>query len=93
MDVYAKDPGASLDYAIDWGAGYLGVETIASSNWTVEPNETGGISIVSSSAGSTSTQATLAGGIAGNVYRVTNSVALTDGRGDERSITLRVEQR
>jgi hypothetical protein len=36
---------------------------------------------------------TLAGGIAGHVYRVTNRVTLSDGQIDERSMTVRVEER
>ncbi len=91
MSVYLKDPAASLDYVIDWGAGYLGLERIATSSWSVEP--CGGLTIVSSSANETQTAVTLAGGVPGTVYRVTNHVILTDAREDERSITLRVEQR
>ncbi|WP_443028026.1 phage fiber-tail adaptor protein [Sphingopyxis sp. Root1497] len=37
--------------------------------------------------------ATLDGGEAGGVYRVTNRVTLSDGQIDERSLTLRVEER
>jgi hypothetical protein len=36
---------------------------------------------------------TLAGGIAGHVYRVTNRVTMSDGQIDERSMTMRVEER
>ena len=36
---------------------------------------------------------TLAGGIAGHVYRVTNRVTMNDGQIDERSMTMRVEER
>lgn len=91
MSVYLKDPAASLDYTIDWGAGYLGLERIAGSSWSIEP--AGELSVVSSSANETTTSVTLSGGIAGTVYRVTNHVTLTDAREDERAITLRVEQR
>lgn len=91
MSLYLKDPAASLDYTIDWGAGYLGFERIAASSWTIEP--AGELSIVSSSANETLTTVTLAGGVSGTVYRVTNHVVLTDAREDERALMLRVEQR
>ncbi|MFN3351855.1 phage major capsid protein, partial [Pseudorhodoplanes sp.] len=37
--------------------------------------------------------ATLSGGIAGHVYSLVNRITLSDERVDERSITLRVEDR
>jgi hypothetical protein len=36
---------------------------------------------------------TLAGGIPGHVYRISNFVTLSDARADERQLTVRVEQR
>ena len=39
------------------------------------------------------TVATLAGGVAGHVYRISNRVTMSDGQVDERSMTLRVEER
>ena len=36
---------------------------------------------------------TLAGGVAGHVYRVTNRVTMSDGQIDERSVTVRAEER
>ena len=37
--------------------------------------------------------ARLSGGIVGRVYRLTNRVTLSDGQVDERSVTMRVEER
>lgn len=37
--------------------------------------------------------ARLAGGIVGRLYRLTNRVTLSDGQMDERSVTIRVEER
>lgn len=42
MGFYLKDPHARVDYAIDWG-GYLDGQTIAESQWSVTPDEAGGI--------------------------------------------------
>ena len=83
MGIFLKDPAASLDYSVDWAAGYLDGQTITTSGWSVQPSETGGISLA----------ATLAGGIPGHVYRISNFVTLSDARSDERQLTVRVEQR
>ena len=93
MAFFLKDPGARIDYAVDWGAGYLHGETIAVSDWSVAPVEPGGVVPGSTLFSPTRTGATLEGGLPGQVYRVTNRVTLSDGRTDERSIALRVEQR
>lgn len=93
MNYYLKDPGATLDYSFDWSAGYLTGQTVSASFWEVVPAEPGGVVLVSSAATLAQTSAELGGGIAGHVYRVTNQVTFSDGRSDERSIELRVEDR
>ena len=94
MTFLLKDPQAVLDYAIDWGAEYLGEEdTLADSSWSVEPVETGGVSVVSSSFGDRIAKVQATGGIAGKLYRLANRVVTQAGRIDDRSIMLRVEQR
>jgi len=93
MGIFLKDPSAALDYAVDWGAGYLDGQVITASDWSVEPDEAGGIAVSATIASTSRTGATFAGGLAGNVYRVANRVTLSDGRRDERSVVLRVEQR
>ena len=93
MSFYLKDPGSRIDYAMDWGASYLDGQAVAGSAWSVVPAEAGGVAVDAESFDLTRTAATLSGGRAGHVYSVTNRVTLSDGRVDERSITLRVEQR
>lgn len=93
MTIFLKDPQAGIDYAIDWGAGYLGGQAIAGSDWRVSPDEPDGVRVTGSLASATRTAATLAGGIAGRVYRVGNRVTLSDGRSDERAVVLRIEDR
>lgn len=90
MAVYLKDPAGRLEYAIDWAA--TGGAIVAS-DWSVAPAETGGVAIAEPAVTATRTQAVLAGGMAGKVYRVTNRVTFVDGRIDERSLALRVEER
>lgn len=93
MSFYLKDPQSRVDYAIDWGAGYLDGQTIAASSWAVAPAEPNGVAVDGSSFDLLRTAATLTGGMAGHVYSVRNRVILSDGRVDDRSITLRVEER
>lgn len=90
MARYLKDPNAVLDYGFDWGTdGWLGADTIATSTWTVPSG------LTSEASSNTTTTATvwLSGGTAGQVYEVTNRIVTAAGRTDERSFTIRVENR
>ena len=93
MAIFLKDPGSSIDYAVDWGAGYLAGQTIAASAWSVAPDTVDGVHVTGAITAPSRTMATFAGGVPGRVYRVANRVTLSDGRTDERSVTLRVEDR
>jgi hypothetical protein len=93
MSFYLKDPGSRVDYTIDWGVSYLDGQTVAASTWSVFPTETDGVTVEGTSFDLMRTAATLSGGIAGHIYSVTNRVTLSDGRADERSVTVRVEDR
>lgn len=93
MTLLLKDPGAALDYAIDWGAEYLGDDLIAQSEWSVTPDEPGGVSVVGSDFDATISTVQAAGGTPGRIYKLVNRVVLDSGRIDDRSIVLRVEQR
>lgn len=93
MTYLLKDPAAVLDYAVDWGAEYLSGDTIAQSDWSVAPDEPGGLSIVGSDFDMSTSTVKAAGGVAGRLYRLSNHVVLLSGRVDNRSVTLRVEAR
>jgi hypothetical protein len=94
MTLLLKDPDAVLDYSIDWGAEYLlGEDLIADSQWTVDPDESDGISIAGSDFDATTSTVKAAGGTPGKIYRLVNEVTLDSGRMDSRSIVLRVEKR
>lgn len=93
MALLLKDPEAALDYAVDWGAEYLGGDALIQSSWEVLPVETGGLTIVASRFDSSVAQVTAAGGVSGHLYQLTNSVVLQSGLTDRRSIVLRVEAR
>ena len=89
MTLLLKDPDAVLDYSVDWGAEYLGGDQLATSEWSVEPVETGGVSVEACEFDAT-TSTVKAGG---RIYRLVNQVVLGSGRIDTRSIVLRVEKR
>lgn len=93
MSLMIKDPGGRIDYAFDWAAAYLDGQAIAASSWIIDPVEAGGVAVDSHAFDTARTSARLSGGREGVTYRVTNRVTLSDGQADERSVTLRVEQR
>lgn len=94
MSVFVKDPAARLDYAIDWSA-LAGPTGLAQSGWSVEPQDAPGAALVVAVAAWSGARAaaTLEGGVAGRVYRVTNRVVLGDGRSDARTLAVRVDAR
>lgn len=93
MGFYLKSPASAVDYAVDWSAGYLDGETVAASGWTVEPEEDGGLAVAAEVSGPERCAATLSGGLRGRVYRVRNRVTFSDGRTDERGLTIRIDDR
>ena len=93
MTLILKDPGAALDYAVDWGADYLDGDAIAQSSWSVDPIEPGGLTIASSFYDFQTATVSTSGGVAGRIYRLTNTVTLVSGQVDRRSLVIRAEQR
>jgi hypothetical protein len=94
MTLLLKDPDAVLDYSIDWGAEYLGTgDLLATSDWSVAPDEPGGVTIVGSDFDASTSTVKAAGGSPGKIYRLVNQVTTESGRTDDRSIVLRVEKR
>ncbi|WP_428678785.1 hypothetical protein [Sphingopyxis sp.] len=93
MTMMLKDPGSRIDHAFEWSTAYPDGQTIMASAWSVVPDEADGLTVAAAGHGLTDAAATLTGGIAGHVYRVTNRVTMGDGQIDERSISVRVEER
>jgi hypothetical protein len=93
MTYLLKDPDAVLDYAVDWGAEYLDGDALTASDWSVEPEEPGGVTIAGTSLDTAIATVKASGGIAGKLYRLVNAVVLQSGRIDRRSVVLRVEAR
>ena len=86
---FTKDPAAVLDWHVDWSSWLSGGETVTASAFEVSA------ALVKVSESSTSTTATvwLAGGAAGRVYDVVNTVSTSQGRTDRRRFTVKVTDR
>ena len=92
MTVFAKDPQAILDYSIDWDDAYLQLgETISTSVWSVLP--AGTLTIDSTASTASVATATVSAGTTGHIYRLTNRITTSNSRTEERSITIRVQER
>lgn len=83
-----KDPLENLDYGFDWKT-WLGTDTIASSNWTVDT----GITVGTSTNDATSTTIWLSGGVAGTSYKAVNKITTAAGRVAERTLVVIVNLR
>ena len=86
-----KDPSAVLDFGFDWTAeGWLATgETITASTWSVPT----GLTVASTPFSTTQTVVWLSGGTAGTDYVITNHIVTSQGRTDERSMTIWVRNR
>ncbi len=93
MAIMVKDPDARIDFEFDWLAACPDGQAVVASNWTVVPGEAGGVVVAAAAYDLMQSTVTLTGGVAGHVYRVSNRVTLSDGQIDERSVTIRVEER
>lgn len=93
MTLMVKDPDSRIDFEFDWAVAYPDGQAVVTSLWAIAPDEAGGLAAVGTAHDLMQTTATLAGGVAGHVYRVTNRVTMSDGQIDERSMTVRVEDR
>jgi hypothetical protein len=85
---FTKDPDAILDYAVDWSR-WLAGDTIASSVWIVPT----GLAKATESNTTTKAIVWLSGGVEGQTYTVTNRITTATGRTEDRSFTIRVEER
>lgn len=85
---FAKDPAATLDYAIDW-SDWLGDDQILTVLWTVP----GGITQITSMFSAAITIIWLAGGTAGTSYTITCHITTARGRIDNRSIQINAVNR
>jgi hypothetical protein len=87
---FTKDPDAVLDYSVDWSL-WLAGDEIFTSEWLLEE----GALIEKATDSNNTTKATvwLRGGQAGTTYLVTNRIVTVGGRTDDRTISVKVEDR
>ena len=85
---FTKDPNAVLDYSVDWSR-WLAGDEISASEWIVAV----GLTKASETNSPTKTTVWLSGGVAGQGYSVTNRITTAGGRTEDRSFTIRVEER
>ena len=87
---FTKDPDAVLDYSVEWSL-WLAGDAISSSEWLLED----GAILEKATDTHTSTKATiwLQGGQEGITYLVTNRIVTVGGRTDDRTISIKVEDR
>jgi len=93
---FLKDPNAVIDYAIDWSESYLAIgEQITASSWFILPQGALNDLVVDTMPPIVSGVASvfITGGISGKIYQLTNRITTDQGRTDERSITIRIEEK
>ncbi len=92
MTVFTKDPDAAVDYGVNWGLDYLQQdEIILTSSWSAVPADT--LSLSSESNSGTETGVFIAGGVTGHTYLLGNRITTSNGRTDERSLTIRIVEK
>ena len=101
MSVALKDPSAVLDYSEDWTSYLAAGESISTSAWAIEGGDQAetppvatalAISGTPSLAGAVAT-AFVTGGTKGQVYSLVNTIVTNQGRTDDRSWTIRIDNR
>lgn len=89
MTTYMKDPESLLDWSWNWSDWLETGETITSHTVTVPT----GLTLDASNEAAGVVTAWISGGTANNRYRVECKITTSEGRTDERSITLSVQER
>ena len=84
-----KDPDSNKDYSIDWSDWLLTGRTIVNSTWTISP--VGSITIGSTLIQGSITTFWASGGTAGVNVQITNRITDSDGRVEERTKILVIE--
>ena len=87
---FTKDPDAVLDYSVDWFL-WLAGDQISSSEWILELGAT--IQKITDTFTNSRTVVWLGGGDKGITYLATNRIVTVGGRTDDRTISVKVEDR
>ncbi len=86
---HKQDPDANLDWIFDWNPWLAEFETIANSEFILDP----GITMTAETHTTKTTTVWISGGTEGLTYKVTNRITTNEGRIDDRSFTLRITNR
>ena len=78
-----QTPSELLDWTINWATRGLSNDTIASSRWAASSLD---VTLSAPSQTTTTTTTWLSGGVAGNVYTITNSIVTSGGREMQETI-------
>jgi hypothetical protein len=84
----SKDPGATLDYSIDWSQ-WLAGDTIASNTWTFDTGITGAAESINTA--NTITTIWLSGGALATTYKITNTITTATGRSQVQSFQIAIK--
>lgn len=84
----SKDPGATLDYSIDWSQ-WLAGDTIATSAWTVDNGITGARYAINPA--NTVVTIWLSGGTLSSTYKITNTITTAAGRSQVQSFQIAIK--
>lgn len=93
LATFIKDPGATLDFYIEWASWLSTGDAVSDADWTADTGITIGSGEYAPSVSGTKATVWLSGGTAGTKYRVTCRLTTTAGRIDDRSITINVVDR
>ena len=90
-----KDPGAKLNYTIDWTDWMPTSATISTSTWALQTITGDAAPLVNHATAidTYKTSVTISGGTAGKIYKVTNTITLNSGLIDKRYFRLNVKAR
>lgn len=88
--VYIKDPSAKLDYSVDWSDWLEDVgDVIVTSTWELSP----GITKFNEENTLYTATVWISGGNTATIYTATNHIVTGAGREDDRTLTIRVQDR
>lgn len=85
---FIKDPDATIDFSVDW-TDWLGTDTIVTSTWTVP---TGLTSVTETNTTKIAT-IFLSGGTTGSSYEIINRITTAEGRTDDRTLLIVVQNK
>ena len=87
---FTKDPDGIIDYTVRWTSWLSSGDTILSSSWALP---SGDLVAVSETRTNTDAIIFLASGTVGQIYPVTNRITTNDGRQNDQTISILIEEK